>query len=177
MTTPLRVRWHSYGSTYRSWQSMKTRCNNLNFRRYGGRGITYCDRWNSFENFLADMGPRPPGHSLDRINNNGNYEPSNCRWATLSQQAQNRRPWQPGVSRRMDNTSGITGVHFNHRTRKWMARISHIYLGSFSTLEEAAAARRAAELQHFGEFAPKLPWRTPKLSPMLPPDEAPEAVA
>lgn len=81
---------------YRSWKAMKTRCTNTNFptfKHYGGRGIRICDRWiNSFENFFADMGPKPtPKHSLDRIDNNGNYEPSNCRWATQDQQVRNCR--------------------------------------------------------------------------------------
>ena len=76
---------------YRSWISMKTRCYNPasnRFYRYGGRGIIVCDRWlYSFENFLADMGPRPKGTTLDRFpNKNGNYEPGNCRWATVKQQ-------------------------------------------------------------------------------------------
>ncbi len=69
---------------YSVWSGMKNRCFNSNSRdwpRYGGRGITVCDRWrNSFDNFVADMGPRPPGLILDRRDNNGNYEPGNCRW-------------------------------------------------------------------------------------------------
>ena len=78
--------------TYVSWQHMKTRCvNPLHpwYKRYGGRGITMCDRWLTFSNFLKDMGERPKETSLDRIDNEGNYEPENCRWATQSQQIQN----------------------------------------------------------------------------------------
>jgi hypothetical protein len=74
---------------------MKTRCYNPNikkFKNHGGRGISVCDRWlNSFENFLADMGEKPTGLTLDRIDNDGNYEPSNCRWTTWSEQNKNRR--------------------------------------------------------------------------------------
>jgi hypothetical protein len=82
---------------YRTWQAMITRCTNANqsnFKHYGGRGIAICDRWrNSFSAFLADMGRKPSSqHSIDRINNDGSYEPGNCRWATKSEQSRNRRP-------------------------------------------------------------------------------------
>ena len=80
---------------YASWAAMKSRCTNPNeihYERYGGRGISVCDRWQSYEGFLADMGRRPsPQHSLDRINNDANYDKSNCRWATKKEQANNRR--------------------------------------------------------------------------------------
>lgn len=81
---------------YRAWAHMKERCSNPrvhNYNRYGGRGIKVCDRWlNSFENFIADMGPRPSsGHSLEREEVDGDYEPGNCRWATAREQAFNRR--------------------------------------------------------------------------------------
>lgn len=79
---------------YSSWGSMRERCLNVRnkaYPGYGGRGITICERWDNFENFLADMGECPNGYSIDRIDNSGNYEPSNCRWADSKTQNRNKR--------------------------------------------------------------------------------------
>lgn len=86
--------WINQRGTYQTWQDMRQRCSNPdnhNFKNYGARGITICERWATFVGFVADMGERPTGKSLDRINNDGNYEPSNCRWATRKEQRDNQR--------------------------------------------------------------------------------------
>lgn len=129
---------------YRSWSMMKQRCNNPNYTHYsyyGGRGIKVCERWNDFRNFYEDMGARPsPQHSLDRIDNDGNYEPDNCRWATKLEQVLNR-----GIN--SNNTSGHKGV--SRRGSKWRAYVmvdhKQINLGTYTSFDEAVIARERYE--------------------------------
>lgn len=100
------------------WGQMRRRCHrpaDKAYPNYGGRGITVCDRWrNSFDAFAADMGPRPPGHTIDRINNDAGYSPENCRWITRAQQNRNTRMNRPltigGVSRLAHEWSEISGI-------------------------------------------------------------------
>lgn len=115
---------------YISWISMKSRCTNPNwpgYERYHGRGIRVCERWmNSFVDFLADMGPRPPGTTLDRIDNDKGYEPGNCRWATSRQQAVNKSQTRilvhEGRSMSMVEWAEEIGINYSalqERIRKW----------------------------------------------------------
>jgi hypothetical protein len=100
--------------TYRAWTSMLSRCRrpgDASYLRYGGRGITVCERWELFENFLEDIGEAPPGLTLDRIDNDGNYEPGNCKWSTWKEQAANRRP--------VTNRRPTTTREFIRRIRMW----------------------------------------------------------
>jgi hypothetical protein len=108
---------------------MRMRCNNKDaksYAEYGGRGIKVCERWGCFENFLADMGERPPGKTLERQNNDGDYEPSNCCWATALEQSQNRRSSRlvtfngetlsiSAWARRL----GMSHTSLNNRLKKW----------------------------------------------------------
>lgn len=127
---------------YKIWSGMLKRCKNTNDIRYGdygGRGITVCQRWaDNFENFFQDMGPRPKKFTIERVKNNGNYEPNNCVWAPQSVQNKNQRQLK-------SNTSGVTGVTLHRATGKWLVRIGHegkrLHIGLFATIEEAAAAR------------------------------------
>jgi hypothetical protein len=103
--------------TYKAWAAMRARClcpTHGNYARYGGRGVTIDARWQSFEAFLADMGPKPDGLSLDRIDGSKGYGPGNCRWATAKEQASNRKLFST-------NTSGLTGVSFDVSRSRWRA--------------------------------------------------------
>ncbi len=104
-------------SAYKTWGGMIQRCTNLNndsYRHYGGRGITVCKEWLKFEGFYRDMGDRPEGMSLDRIDPNGNYEPSNCRWTTSLDQQRNRRDTRKvtllGKTKSLKEWADICGV-------------------------------------------------------------------
>lgn len=137
---------------YRIWMGVTKRCRNENTRiwnSYGGRGIKVCERWLKFENFFEDMGRRPSKrHSIDRIDVNGNYEPSNCRWATSEEQARNTRTYK-------NNKFGVNGVTFHKKLNKYRASIGYnkklIHIGMFDNLEDAIKARKEAELKYWGK--------------------------
>lgn len=125
--------------TYISWTQMKQRCTNPKFhdyKKYGAVGIGFCKEWESFSAFLADMGERPEGKSLDRIDNSLGYTKENCRWATPKEQTDNR-------SMLRTNTSGYSGVSLykngRYRARVWVDG-TRKHLGFFETADAAAAA-------------------------------------
>lgn len=129
----IRLRHGWYGTPeYQAWQDMKRRCydkRRRSYRHYGGRGIIVCERWHSFENFIADMGAKPTSdHSLDRKDTNGNYEPDNCRWATEQEQGRNKRNNAvftiDGITKTQIewlNQAGIAKSTFNNRIKRGWA--------------------------------------------------------
>jgi hypothetical protein len=127
--------------TYLIWLSMRQRClnpKNAGYKNYGARGIKICAQWESFKAFLDDMGEQPKGLTLERKDNNGDYSPNNCVWATRAEQAKNRR-------KRVDNTSGTTGIV--QKGSVWVVKLRGKYLGSFASLNEAVSVRKLAEQQ------------------------------
>lgn len=127
--------------SYDNWALMLTRCTNpaaTGYANYGGRGISVCPRWHHFANFAADMGIRPDGLSIDRIDNDGNYEPGNCKWSDRDEQAGNKRVYRT-------NKTGETGIR--ERDGKFQVRIiengKRKSIGNYSTLAEAVAAKAA----------------------------------
>jgi hypothetical protein len=112
---------------YGVWQNMITRCTNSNtncFYRYGGRGITVCNEWRDFEKFYADMGDRPQGMTLERIDNNGSYSKENCRWATLREQARNTRRTQlveyNGKKQCLKDWANEVGIAYNTLRKRFV---------------------------------------------------------
>lgn len=137
---------------YSVWKNIRQRCLNPTsqaYSKYGARGITISDEWLSFENFYKDMGSRPSNdYSIDRIDNNGNYEKGNCRWATTTQQNRNKG-WGK------INESGQQGVNRTRTSNRWEVRIrintKLLFLGTYDTVEEAVKVRKQAELTHWKE--------------------------
>lgn len=135
---------------YKTWQNIHTRCSNKNteyYKNYGGRGIVVCKRWNSFENFFEDMGRRPSkNHSIERIDNDGNYEPGNCEWVTRTAQQHNNRIQK-------NNTSGERGIKWNPVNKNYVVRIGvngkEKHVGCFSSIKEAKNARKEAEITYW----------------------------
>lgn len=124
LEAPMRINYHGLSEHpyHFLWLAMMQRCHNKknkSYSKYGGRGIKVCERWlppNGFPKFVKDMGERPEGTSIDRINNDGDYEPSNCRWATRTVQV-----WNKG--KHPKNTSGFIGVSYYKAFKKWRAAI------------------------------------------------------
>lgn len=134
--------------SYNTWRAMVRRCTkptDKDYINYGAKGVTICNRWMEYENFVADMGEPVGDETLDRINPYGNYEPSNCRWAGVKTQCRNTRV-------RASNKLGITGV--SKVGNKYMAKITAgkkaYYSKCFSDLADAVQARKELERKHWG---------------------------
>ncbi len=133
-----------------TWHNMKNRCtrpSHNSFSYYAERGIKICKRWEVFENFLADMGPKPtPAHTIERIDNDSGYRPGNCRWALPAEQAKNKR------QARRKNSTGYRGVSIN-RGGRYDVRIFGSFVASFDSVEDAAAAYNKLARKIFGKNA------------------------
>ena len=124
------------------YQGMKQRCYNAkrpNYKYYGGRGIVICDEWlNSYQAFSdwAMANGYQEHLTIDRIDTNGNYDPENCRWSSMKEQASNKRPW---------SNTGVGGVTYDNKNQRYRVYLGYSYLGSCKSLQEAIAIRSQAE--------------------------------
>lgn len=137
--------------TYKTWQSMKWRCSNPNcpdYHYYGGKGITVCKRWLNFENFFTDMGERPEGLTIERVDSNHGYYKANCKWATYTEQSRNQN-----IS--IKNKTGARGVCWNKFHQKYQVAIGvknkSRHIGYFIDIEQAKIARKIAEQKYWRE--------------------------
>ena len=146
------IHGESRSREYNVWRHILYRCENKKYKEfeyYGGRGIFVCKRWHKFENFLSDMGRVPEKNlTIERIDNNGNYEPSNCIWATQEIQNRNKRIYK-------NNKTGIKGVHWAEQIKKYRVSISlnrkKINLGCYHFLSDAKEARTKGEIKYWGK--------------------------
>lgn len=152
---------------YVIWCKMRQRClnsNSTNYERYGGRGISICSEWlESFSSFRgwAIANGYADNLTIDRINNDGNYEPTNCRWATAKEQANNRRPRRLTAkvlsARKVRHSSPFRGVYWSNRSKRWFAEIcvngKHTYIGRFKTALAGAIAYDRKAIDAFGDIA------------------------
>lgn len=145
------TRGYTSSRTRNSWRGMKERCDNpknSHYPIYGGRGISYPEKWKSLEGFIEDMGERPVNMTLERIDVNKNYSKENCKWETLGNQAFN-------ITLKSNNKTGRSGVRRSSNGLKWVANIGYkggnIYLGTFDEFEDAVKAREEAEIKYYGK--------------------------
>lgn len=127
------MRADAHKPTYRSWQNMICRCHNPNSTRYewyGAKGVKVCDRWRKYDLFLEDMGERPYGTTIDRLNNDEGYYPGNCKWSTYSEQCHNRSGWA---------SSGHKYIYRNGN--RWVTMWKDKYLGTFEFVEQCLEAQ------------------------------------